>query len=214
MVRGVPAAAGRPPRAPRRPGPRRAPPSALTAPSESVQPHPSQAAAPAGPASPPCRGPAPSRRRVGKRESRAPRRKRPPALRRHTAATRPPHGSSSQTHGGLGGLDTAGPTTGVDRRGLVRRRHTAARERGPVAFPPNAALAPSGARVNISGYIGKGRVSRRAPAQWPRWPASAAQRPHRAAALRPVTNPRELTGFFPRIDRIFPSSTSKRYLRG
>ena len=26
--------------------------------------------------------------------------------------------------------------------------------------------------------------------------------------------PRELTGFFPRIDRIFPSSTSKRYSKG
>ena len=25
---------------------------------------------------------------------------------------------------------------------------------------------------------------------------------------------RELTGFFPRIDRIFPSATSKRYLKG
>ena len=109
--------------------------------------------------------------------------------RRLFAATRQPHGR----HTALGRRHTAASAALTRRvRPLVCRRHTAARERGPVPFPPNAALAPSGARVNISGYIGKGRVSRRAPAQWPRWPASAAQRPHRAAALRPETTPRRL----------------------
>ena len=34
------------------------------------------------------------------------------------------------------------------------------------------------------------------------------------ATVIPFTGAGELTGFFPRIDLIFPSSTSKRYLRG